>query len=437
MSIQDAVIAVNRFGLGARPGELSRVAGDPRGWLKAQLGQSAPPVREFASLRPSGATVMSFMSMKQDGGERDERKQLQRQTFADEMTARCLVASRTELPFRERLVRFWSNHLAVSTTRNDVRPLAGAYEREAIRPFVCGRYEQMLLASARHPAMLVYLDNVRSIGPRSAVGARRRRGLNENYARELLELHTLGVRGGYTQRDIEELARILTGWGMDRRDGIDGAFHFAEGRHEPGTKTVLGKRYREGEASGRQVIVDLARHPSTATFLATKLARHFIADDPPAAAVERIAEVYRASGGDLGQTSAALVDSVEAWEPERRKLKTPADLVTSTARALGYDTSGEQILKSLRYLGQEPFHALSPQGWSDRAEDWIGPEAILTRVEWAERVGSESTSRVAEPLTWAEEVLGHLSPETRSVLAGATSGEVLALLLASPEFQRR
>jgi len=431
------VIAVNRFGLGARPGDLAEVADDAQGWLKAQLKQSVPPVREFVGLASSGATVMGAMSMKQGSEGRSERKQLQRQTYVDEMTARCLVASRTDRPFRERLVRFWSNHLSVSTTRGEVRALAGAYEREAIRPFVCARFEQMLLASARHPAMLVYLDNVRSIGPQSSVGSRRRKGLNENYARELLELHTLGVRGGYSQRDIEALARILTGWGLERREGVNGAFHFEAARHEPGTKTVLGKRYREGEASGRQVIQDLARHPTTATFLATKLARHFISDEPPPAAVERIAEAYRSSSGDLGEMAEALIDCPEAWDPRRQKLKTPADLVASTARALGYDESGEQILKSMRYLGQDPFGAASPQGWSDRSEDWLGPEAVLTRVEWAEQVGTESAQRVDDPLLWGAEILGELSQTTRAAVSGAPRGESLALVLASPEFQRR
>jgi uncharacterized protein (DUF1800 family) len=381
--------------------------------------------------------VVNVMAMRKMDDEKRERRQLERETYLEEMQARCLVSTRTDQPFRERLVRFWSNHLSVSTTRGEVRALAGAYEREAIRPWVCGRYEEMLLASARHPAMLVYLDNVRSMGPHSAVGARRRKGLNENYARELLELHTLGVRGGYTQRDIESLASILTGWGMERREGMDGAFHFESARHEPGTKTVLGSRYREGEASGREVIVDLARHPQTATFLATKLARHFIADDPPPEAVARLAAAYRSSHGDLGAVAEALVECPEAWEPTRRKLKSPVELVVSTARALGYDDSGQQLLKSVQYLGQVPFGAPSPQGWPDRAEDWLGPEAVLTRVEWAQKVGGESVDRVADPLAWGAEILGELSPETRSAVTQVSSGEALAMVLASPEFQRR
>jgi uncharacterized protein (DUF1800 family) len=295
----------------------------------------------------------------------------------------------------------------------------------------------MLLASARHPAMLVYLDNVRSIGPHSAIGTRRGRGLNENYARELLELHTLGVRGGYTQSDIESLAAILTGWGMERREGIDGAFHFEAARHEPGSKKVLGSRYREGEASGREVIVDLARNPKTGTFLATKLARHFIADEPPPEAVAHLAAAFRSSNGDLGVVGDALVDCPEAWEPARRKLKSPVDLVVSTARALSYDASGPQLLKSVQYLGQVPFGAPSPQGWPDRAEEWIGPEAVLTRVEWAQKVGHESVDRVTDPGAWGAEILGDLSAETRAAVSKVSSGDGLALVLASPEFQRR
>jgi len=438
VSIREATIAVNRFGLGARPGDIAKISKDPRGWLKGQLKPDAPPIREFAALKPSGETIMMLAALRKGGAEvRDQRNQMQRDTYKVEMAARCLVAVRTEMPFRERLVRFWSNHLAVSTSRGEVRSMAGAYEREAIRPWVCGKFEQMLLSSARHPAMLVYLDNLRSVGPNSKVGSKRERGLNENYARELMELHTLGVRGGYSQEDIIELAKILTGWGIERRDGIRVGFQFDGARHEPGNKTVLGKRYREGEESGRQVIRDLVHHDSTGKLLATKLARHFIADDPPPKAVDRIAKAFKSSRGDLGKTAEALVDCPEAWEKSLTKLKTPEDLVSSTARALGYDTDGLPNLESVKYLGQLPFSAPSPQGWADRAEEWLGPEAILTRVEWAEQVGMESTERIEDPVGFGEDILGELSKTTRRAVASVSKSDALALVLASPEFQRR
>ena len=398
----------------------------------------SPLVPEFATLRSSSDSLTQLVALQRGGAEvREQRNQLQRQTYIEEASARCLLATRTETPFRERLVRFWSNHLTVSVSRGEVRSVAGAYEREAIRPWVCGKFDEMLLSSARHPAMLLYLDNVRSIGPNSFVGDRRKKGLNENYARELLELHTLGVRGGYTQKDIEELAKILTGWGLERRDGVGGGFQYESARHEPGDKRVLGRRYPDGEHAGRSVIKDLANHDSTADHVATKLARHFIADDPPPKAVARIAKAFRSSRGDLAKTAAALVDCPEAWQEPLSKLKTPEDLVISTSRALGYNTDGDPALQSVRYLGQTPFSAPSPQGWADVAEEWLGPEAVLTRVEWAETVGAESVAKVPDPLAWGEDILGELSKSTRKAVAKATGSDALALVLASPEFQRR
>ncbi len=266
-------------------------------------------------------------------------------------TRRSTQRVTSDRPFVERLVAFWSNHLCVSTgAKVLVAPLAGSYEREAIRPHVLGRFEDMVLASARHPAMLVYLDNFQSIGPNSRGGQfsgrggrGQKRGLNENYARELLELHTLGVDGGYTQQDVQELAKILTGWTVAglvrgapqvtaqrgrRPNGRTGAtpatadpdrngpigFTFQALLHEPGAKTVLGVKYGDdGEEEGERVIRALCRHPSTARFVATKLVTHFVGDQPPAAAVDRIARVFRDSDGDLRAVSLALVDLDDAW----------------------------------------------------------------------------------------------------------------------------
>ncbi|MBL8157578.1 MAG: DUF1800 domain-containing protein, partial [Anaerolineae bacterium] len=228
-------------------------------------------------------------------------------------------------PFLERLVWFWSNHFTISVLKQRMIFVAGGYEREAIRPNVLGRFEDLLIATVRHPAMLLYLDNAFSIGPDSPAGRFTGRGLNENHAREILELHTLGVNGGYTQTDVIELARVLTGWSVDRQGtDNDNGFKFFPNRHQPGTKTLLGKTYAEaGEAEGRQALIELARHPSTARHIATKLARHFIADEPPPQAVARLERVFRDTGGDLKAMAIAIVDEPAAWQPSLTKMRTP------------------------------------------------------------------------------------------------------------------
>jgi uncharacterized protein (DUF1800 family) len=348
--MNSALRALNGFGLGARAGERRRVT-DPRGWLHAQLQGSAPTLSAppEATTEAVGEAIRAFRTLGQaTGPERQQARQQARRRLvtiaAAESRAALAARATTDRPFAERLVAFWSNHLCVSLgAKVLVAPLAGGYEREAIRPHVLGRFEDMVLASAKHPAMLVYLDNFQSIGPASqggrlsGRGGRAPRGLNENYARELLELHTLGVDGGYTQQDVQELSKILTGWtvgGLTRGPAAQGmlqgrrrqarnadanadddlGFAFQPFLHEPGSKTVLGTRYAEaGVEEGERVIRALVRHPSTARFLATKLVSHFVSDDPPPAAVERVAHVFRDTGGDLRAVSAALIDLPEAW----------------------------------------------------------------------------------------------------------------------------
>jgi uncharacterized protein (DUF1800 family) len=290
-------------------------------------------------------------------------------------------------------VAFWSNHLCVSTAvKVLVVPLAGSYEREVTRPHVLGRFEDMVLASARHPAMLVYLDNFQSIGPNSLGAARRRgrgpRGLNENYARELLELHTLDVNGGYAQQDVEELAKILTGWTVT---GLQGGgptigFQFQDVLHEPGPRTVLGVRYTEGGvAQGERVIRDLCRHASTSRFIATKLVTHFVADVPPAAAIDRIAQVFRASDGDLRAVAVALIDINEAWSDDVRKFRTPQDWLVAALRAVGAREMGQMTVPVLRQLRHPRWAPQSPKGFGDSVQEWADPDSLLNRAELAER----------------------------------------------------
>jgi uncharacterized protein (DUF1800 family) len=463
----DAVIAANRFGLGAKPGELKRIAGDPRAWLSDQLRGRRPPPSPISSLPTSARIFDTFLdaraqrrtAQRRIGGESTgagKNLETVRRTLAplylDQVAARYRAAIESEESFRERLVHFWTNHFAVSADKPAVAALAATLENESIRPGIGGRFVDLLQAVESHPAMILYLDNQASVGPHSRLAQRAagRRGrndrkldINENLAREILELHTLGVDGGYTQTDVTSFALALTGWSVgEARGGVSGApgaFTFRDIAHEPGAKSILRKRYAEdGAAQARAILKDLARHPATATHLSTKLVRHFVADDPPAALVERIARVFRDSEGDLPSVHGALIGASQMWQPETVKYKTPHEYVVSALRMLDYIPEQPQIMSSFVLLGQRPYSPASPAGWPDRADQWDGPDALLKRIEWANVVG-ERVGRRFEPLDRAADALGEaLSNHTRTVISRAASaGQGLTLLLASPEFQRR
>jgi uncharacterized protein (DUF1800 family) len=391
------------------------------------------------------------------------------QTFVDhfrpivqaDVRSHLATAIVTRRPFAERLVRFWANHFTVSLAKASTRALVGAFEREAIRPHLAGSFEAMLGAAVTHGAMIRYLDNDQSAGPQSRfVGAAARRaqtagaerpritGLNENLAREVLELHTLGVASrAYGQADVTSLAAVLTGWRIPARLGLGDGFADAEAItrfepswHEPGAKTVLGKAYPEGAEALPAVLRDLAVHPATARFLAHKLARHFIADEPPAAAVDRLAQAWLASRGDLPTVHRELLALPEAWSAPPAKLKTPSEFVISTWRLLG---TGDAPLErspdgGAGAMGQRVHAAPSPAGWPDRAEDWLGPDAMWKRVEWATRV-AERFGRQVDARVVSRRALGPwLGEETARQIERAADGpQALALLLLSPEFQRR
>ena len=367
-----ALRALNRFGLGARPGEASAL-GDPRSWLMAQL-DDPPPLLDDPSLPTPEGLSEAIRALREAQRARDTEalgraRTLVRDIAAAEANASLTARLESKSPFVERLVAFWSNHLCVSAAGKPlVSPLAGAYERDVIRPHVLGRFEDMVLASARHPAMLLYLDNAQSIGPNSAGGrmsARRGRGrgLNENYARELLELHTLGVDGGYTQEDVQEAARVFTGWtvaglgpGASRqagsrrsrqvRESRDG-FVFQPALHEPGSRTVLGVRYAEaGVGQGHALIRDLCSHPATGRFIGAKLVRHFVADDPPPPPVAQVAAAFSRSGSDLKEVARVVVGLSEAWDPQHRKIRTPALRRRGRRRAASSPGAGSQRTRS-------------------------------------------------------------------------------------------
>lgn len=441
MATVEAFIAANRFGLGPRPGSLAALARDPQGWLLRQLGPADGALPHLRDLPRSRDVLADFLRLRKDREARKRfRKEVAGPLYRREAAQRTLAGIKTDTPYRERLVRFWSNHFTVSTTKGQIRPLVGAFEREAIRPHVTGRFADMLIAVARHPAMLVYLDNHTSIGPNSRAGQRRGRGLNENLAREILELHTLGVDGGYTQADVIAFARILTGWSIGTaRRGDPGAFSFFEVRHEPGAKQLLGKTYREaGVAEGEAALRDLARHPATARFVATKLARHFVADEPPAAAVEALEDAYRESEGDLGALARTLVRLPQPWRDPLAKVKTPDELIVSAFRLLGAPARPQRLLGPLRLLGQMPFAAPSPAGWPDRAAGWIGPESLLHRIELMGLLAKRAAGSV-DPAAAADEAFGPVADAgtVTAVRRAESRREALALVLASREFQRR
>ena len=394
---------------------------------------------QLAALPSASARMQDLAAMSgPESQAKKQRRQAAKEAFKEEQATHLVVAATTPTPFRERLVAFWANHFTVSAQRGAIVGIVGAFEREVVRGNLDRSFADMLVASTKHPAMQLYLDNHKSVGPRSRAGVRQGKGLNENLAREVMELHSLGVDGGYTQADVEGLAKILTGWGIatGRRGGDAGTFTFEPRRHEPGAKTLLGRRYAEGEGAGERALRDLAAHPATARHVATKLARHFVADDPPASAVASLASAFRKSGGHLPAVHRALVALDEPFAAPLSKVKTPYDLVVSTARALGHDDAGAAMLAALKYLGQLPYQAPSPQGWPDTAEAWLGPEAMLGRLDWVAEAARTSSPRDVSAL--AADVLGPtLGEGTARSLASTTGSEALALFLASPEFQRR
>ena len=363
--------------------------------------------------------------------------------------ARLLRAVQSQRQLNELMVDFWNNHFNIFAAKGADRWLTTSYDRDTIRPHALGKFRDLLLATAKSPAMLFYLDNWLSVSPTARMPANaRRRGLNENYGRELMELHTLGVDGGYTQRDVREVARCFTGWTLLRPRG-DAEFHFEPRLHDPGEKIVLGKRITGGGIEdGLQVIDLLARHPSTAKFIATKLARRFIADDPPAAIVDQAADTFRRRDGDIRTVLRTIIDSPEFFSAEcyRAKVKNPLEFAASALRITGADVRvTPQLIRYLGRMGEPLFLAQPPTGYPDLGSSWISPDMLLTRMNFA----ADLVANRLEGARVAPEALGDsqalirlvapdsLSPATRRVLADTDEKEAPAMLLAAPEFQRR
>jgi uncharacterized protein (DUF1800 family) len=358
----------------------------------------------------------------------------------------------TTAPFAERWVQFWSNHFTMAARNVQTTPFPGSFEREAIRPYVWGRFEELLVKADTHVGMLIYLDQAQSIGPNSQAaqnqqGRGRAAGLNENLAREILELHTLGADGGYSQADVTEFARALTGWTVAgprlrrlAQDAKIGTTIFVPALHEPGARVVLGKSFPPaGENQALAILNHLARQPSVAKRIAFKVAQHFVADDPPQALVARLEASFRQSGGDLAALAKTLIQSPEAWAPEASKFKTPNDFLISTMRASGATAASMQALRAtFEQLGQTPWRAPSPKGWPDVASEWAAPDAILKRIDWA-NLAADVIGETFQPIAFAESALGPaLTDKTRIAISRAqTARQGIVLALMSPEFQRR
>ncbi len=500
-------IALNRFGLGARPDEAAPGAGidASQRWLIAQFDRFDPRPAPIAALpgrgviagqladylagpRPmgNGPANRAANAAAGDGAMRPAMQQMStptmqpgaaeeasepepikrarmflrtqaRENYVNCVGARANAALVSTAPFIERMVHFWANHFAVSADKLTVIGLAGYLELEAIRPHVLGRFSDMLNAVERHPAMLLYLDQAQSVGPTSAIGARvaarggRKLGINENLAREIMELHTLGVRTGYGQADVTEFARAMTGWtvsGLNRgpiarfagKGGPPGEFVFANAIHEPGSRMIMGRKYsQDGEAQAQAVLNDLAVHPATATHIATKLARHFAGDTPPPALVARLQAAFLKSGGDLPTLYRTLIASPELWGDAPTKFRSPWDWSIAALRAMGArNVPAQQPTGLTNQLGQPTWRPGSPAGFDDLNATWAGADAVLRRVEAAERfaarVGGNIDARSLAPKLFP----GALSASTQAGIANADSpGQALALLLVAPEFLRR
>lgn len=473
-------LAANRFGLGRRFDDPAPV--DPQAWLLRQLDDYDPVPAPIAALPGRAAIAASYVEYQDDrramrrnapddvaqkdgtGAAMDpELQRLSRSAirthYVDAAAARLANAVATSTPFPERLVHFWSNHFAVSADKLPVIGFAGNYEFEAIRPHIMGKFSDLLIAAVRHPAMLLYLDQAQSFGPDSPVsdrirarGRRQAPGLNENLAREIMELHTLGVRTGYTQADVTAFAKVLTGLtvaGLGRGAGqrlmpagaADGDTVFIAPLHEPGAQSIIGKRYAQGGADQAEaVLLDLARHPATARHIATKLARHFSGDTPAPALVARLEADFLRTGGDLTSLYRTLVAAPEAWAADPAMFKSPWDWTVSVMRSLKLPALGDRqnVPALFTQLGQPIWRPGSPAGYDDLVATWAGSAALMQRVELASRIagriGDRVDARQLAPLILADA----LTTQTAQAVARADSpGQALALLYASPAFLRR
>lgn len=470
-----AQIALNRFGLGAKAGEAP--PGDGKHWLLDQFSRYDPAPPAIAALPRSPAMVAQLAALRLERRDRKDEKaeaakmepeagmgkvnpnpeanlyKPLREAYVQAAGVRMAVAGTSDTPFVERLVAFWSNHFAVSVDKVAVIGLAAPFENEAIRPNVLGKFSELLFAAVRHPAMLLYLDQAQSIGPDSQIaefaarrGAQRQPGLNENLAREIMELHTLGARSGYSQNDVTEFARAMTGLtvsGLGRLARLapsaePGKPIFVEQMHQPGARQVMGKRYdQQGERQLLTILSDLASHPATARHIAIKLARHFASDDPLPALVARLETAFLKSGGDLPVVYRALIEAPEVWAASAPKFRPPWDWLVALRRATGVEFPAQQTAFVLNQLGQPTWRPGSPAGWDDVAASWAAPDALLRRVEFANRFAQRVATLDARQLgpTLFPDALSE--PTKQAVARADSPAQALSLLFVAPEMLRR
>ena len=468
----EAALALHRFGFGPVRDQIAAIADDPRGAVLADLERpvagrvaaanlpsSAEAARQFFEFRAerqaaqklaerakktAGATAM--VATEPDDAQAadtappsngNQQPTLPAQLVQSEAKVRFDAAIGADIGFVERLVWFWSNHFCVSV--GSILSMAGAYEREAIRPHVLGRFADLLAAVEGHPAMLFYLDNVESMGADFVAGINRDKGLNENLAREILELHTLGVRSGYTQADVTSFANVITGWTFigPAVPNHGGEFVFVRRLHEPGEQVVLGKHYPDtGIEQGRKVLADIAHHPATAQHIAQKLARHFVADEPPPELVAKLDKTFRDSDGDLKEVAKTLVTADESWTPQRTKLKPPSAWIVGVLRLTGAQWVVGRVMAAQASLGEPLWRPPAPNGFPDMQAAWI--DGIPHRLDVANDMAGRLPTTL-EPLALLDNGLGPLaSAETRTAIARAESrAQAVALLTMAPEFLRR
>ncbi len=477
-----AALALHRFGFGPVAGSIAAIADDPRAALLADLERPGAGRVAAANLPNSGQAARAFFEFRAERQAKEKLAQrakkeaeakgivvgaaddttmtpngdaqaakpepaqpqqgqqpppLPVQLVQNEAKVRIEAAVAAEIGFVERLVWFWSNHFCVSADK--IVSMAGAYEREAMRPRVLGPFGDMLAAVESHPAMLFYLDNAESMGANSIAGINRDKSLNENLAREILELHTLGVRSGYSQADVTSLANVLTGWTFFNvgAPGHGGEFVFFTRFHEPGEQVVLGKRYPDtGVDQGRAALADLARHPATARHIAHKFARHFIADAPPPSLVDKLAQSFTDSDGNLKELAKTLIAAEESWTPERTKLKRPSEWVISALRLTDAQWAVGRVMSGQALLGEPLWRPPAPNGFAEDESTWI--DGLSQRVDIASNFAGLVADRL-DPVALVETGLGPLaSAETRNTVARAESrAQALTLLLMAPEFLRR
>ncbi len=447
-----ALIAFNRFGLGARPGGPADLGTNPKGRLIAELNRAGVAEINTAGL-PTYAQACHASQIGFDEAE-DIRNR--------ELSARVAKQMSVEIGFVERLVMFWSNHFSMTVNKIEtVRGTFGQWERDVIRRNVLGKFRTMLRGTMNHPAMIAYLDNDNSIGPNSRRGQEWGVGLNENLARELMELHTIGSGGGYTEADVTAMARILTGWSYVRNWEADGRYEGGTPQnrgqfiyrplwHEPGAITLMGKRYSPtGKDQCEAVLVDLARSPETAEHIAFKLVHHFITDEPTPAMVDPIKQVFLDTDGDLKQVALALINLPEAWSLPFEKIRTPYEMTIAQYRALGarYAPNNSWVfsepLYALRHMAWE---APSPKGYSDDTLTWLNPDAMRVRLDLAQFTSWEfKRDYPGNVVVLARKLFDRaLSTETSDRIAAAaapdewdSNNNALTILLSCPEFQRR